>query len=1201
METLCVTDLRLLLQFGSPAASGLGKTSLLGYVFNDKRRKSLFAEATDRSWRDGCTDILFSDQFVMFDIHGTVKDLRLLRSIQLYASVQMIYLTEEDLESDFLHTHILSTIHTIAVVFDSHYDDRSGSTELLRRFEEKFQSLENVLWILAPRLNAQTSLPERVKKRRNKRLRERFSQLLEPVEKETLFRSCFQIQSSFHETIDGTELSNLTPIEPVFDVEKELDRLFSPLTDQTENLLLVTPTSYNRSTTSTLMNNFLHSIQSPSLANDYHTFTISLLNDRTYIELLIVEKYLERWRAAYVPKLREEQDSLRENASELLKRLNQAGKKNITSSEVNDLRQQYESLRMRLKENDDRLMNVDLTVGLICDELFTLWDHIHLTQSTRQIEDWQKTFDLLAKKLAELVSKGFTLHILRGRPLQSQSRLLKMCLKNLYLGDSMAVLTVIGAQSSAKSSLLNSTFGCNFHVSAGRCTIGLYLGLAYYKNTTIIILDTEGLMSLEESGSIFDNQMVTMAVLSSNLVLVNHKGDISSNLEDLIGMSLYAKIQIQSSPFKPRLIFVLRDQTQRDMRVFQQQLKHLKENLQSKGQFLRGSIDEELEMKDVVLMPGAFTEDVDPDYDIAQKWRSEPFAVDINKLRTTLFETLEIQMNETSDTLSLINNLNSYLYSKLIINWKSISDLGEGLLRCQSLHELTVQNELKDLARQIIAEGHQKLQNNAHDLIENLIQRNIELIYENLDRNDQFTPHLWIEQTINQGKSSLNDLIDEQIDIARETYEIETQRTCFAKVKSQWDNIHGSIANLKQYLYEQLEMRILETTLQTNRDYYRREFFQVKNLGETSIETIRLLNQRFTELEEEISISLQTCKRNKEDIITSTLNIYRNIIQTKNEDIRRRSIYNLCPSLDCFEYETILQERQIIIEKFVQPFLQSSEQMNRSVSLLSQTDDRYVMHWFTNGNDSIKNERILHFVIGVLLRRINHRLNIVSLQTAYSDPKMLDELIGIIDSEVHSVKIDTSHVDRPTFIRDLILFMLYLLLEKTNQRFEMKYQQLLKQTLNDLQQIKENVLDQLDANERLVHHGQFFRRILGKEIIREIERINRQKLLGEIHRKLNQHLALDPTDITRHIYRYTMHSQPIDRIAILKLVTDPNYFCVEQLYLTMKTLCQQLIGIYVEETRTMVNNCLILMTELVLRNDCVDTHALHQLIFQQVN
>ncbi|CAF4789311.1 unnamed protein product, partial [Rotaria sp. Silwood2] len=73
-------------------------------------------------------------------------------------------------------------------------------------------------------------------------------------------------------------------------------------------------------------------------------------------------------------------------------------------------------------------------------------------------------------KLAELVYKGFALHILRGRPLQSHSRLLRMCMEKLNFKDSIAILTVIGEQSSAKSSLLNSTFGCNFRVSAGRCT-----------------------------------------------------------------------------------------------------------------------------------------------------------------------------------------------------------------------------------------------------------------------------------------------------------------------------------------------------------------------------------------------------------------------------------------------------------------------------------------------------------------------------------------------------------------------------------------------------------------------------------------------------------------------------------------------------------------------------------------------------------
>ena len=361
-------------------------------------------------------------------------------------------------------------------------------------------------------------------------------------------------------------------------------------------------------------------------------------------------------------------------------------------------------------------MNVDLTVGLLCDELFALWDTIHVTQPAKKIEQLQSEFDLIATKLAELVYKGFALHVLRNRPLQSHSRLLRMSIGKLKLKSSVAVLTVIGEQSSAKSSLLNCTFGCNFRVSAGRCTLGLYLGLAYYKNMTILILDSEGLMSLEESGSIFDNQIVTLAVLSSNLVIINHKGEISSNLENLIGMSLYAKIQIQSSPLKPKLLFVLRDQTQRDTRIFQEQLNRLKENIQNNGKSLQVVIDDELDMKHIVLLTGAFFEHISPDYEIVQKCRTKTFAVDINGLRRTIFESLEDQLNETVNRINLSKKLDAYFYLKLTTNWKSIDDLGEGLLRCQSLYELTVQNELKSVCGMIITDRYNSLQERGNAL-----------------------------------------------------------------------------------------------------------------------------------------------------------------------------------------------------------------------------------------------------------------------------------------------------------------------------------------------------------------------------------------------------------------------------------------------------------------------------------------------------
>ena len=240
------------------------------------------------------------------------------------------------------------------------------------------------------------------------------------------------------------------------------------------------PSSYSRFLSNSIEKDYSRNTQKADIMNDYHKFTISLLNERTYIELLIVEIYLEKWRAAYTPNLRQEQESLRENASVILRQVKQAERENAISPEAKDFRQQYEKIRTQLKEIDNRLMNVDLTFGLLCDELFALWDNIQRTQQSSEIEKRHIEFDLAATKLAELVYKGFALHILRSRPLKSESRMLSMCMEKLSLGNSLAVLTVIGEQSSAKSSLLNSTFGCNFRVSAGRCTIGLYLGKYTY-------------------------------------------------------------------------------------------------------------------------------------------------------------------------------------------------------------------------------------------------------------------------------------------------------------------------------------------------------------------------------------------------------------------------------------------------------------------------------------------------------------------------------------------------------------------------------------------------------------------------------------------------------------------------------------------------------------------------------------------------
>ena len=64
------------------------------------------------------------------------------------------------------------------------------------------------------------------------------------------------------------------------------------------------------------------------------------------------------------------------------------------------------------------------------------------------------------------------------------------------------VLTIIGPQSSGKSTLLNFLFGCDFATSEGRCTRGVYGTFFRFNDQRIsnfegiFVIDTEGLFSL---------------------------------------------------------------------------------------------------------------------------------------------------------------------------------------------------------------------------------------------------------------------------------------------------------------------------------------------------------------------------------------------------------------------------------------------------------------------------------------------------------------------------------------------------------------------------------------------------------------------------------------------------------------------------------------------------------------------------------
>ena len=120
------------------------------------------------------------------------------------------------------------------------------------------------------------------------------------------------------------------------------------------------------------------------------------------------------------------------------------------------------------------------------------------------------------------------------------------------------VISVLGAQSSGKSTLLNFLFGCSFVTLAGRCTMGLYLSLIRVGDQLVGILDSEGILSPDGTREpVFDAQIAMMALACSHVVVVNSRGEVGKPILDLLSVCMFAIKRLSVCQVKPVLAFVV--------------------------------------------------------------------------------------------------------------------------------------------------------------------------------------------------------------------------------------------------------------------------------------------------------------------------------------------------------------------------------------------------------------------------------------------------------------------------------------------------------------------------------------------------------------------------------------------------------------------------------------------------------------------
>lgn len=173
------------------------------------------------------------------------------------------------------------------------------------------------------------------------------------------------------------------------------------------------------------------------------------------------------------------------------------------------------------------------------------------------------------------------------------------------------------------------------------------------------------------------------------------KGEISTNLEKLLGITLYAKKQISSSEFKPSLNFVLRDQNDRNSESsVKNQASKLKVRLVEQASAFNLTLDDimTIETDDVVLLPSAFAEDG------GVKWRNDMFPGDILNLRVNLIGRLH-KMNKCGHSF---NDLNVF-YDSMKSFWSTLEDLGDGILTCRDIFEIKIRKQAATICSSILS------------------------------------------------------------------------------------------------------------------------------------------------------------------------------------------------------------------------------------------------------------------------------------------------------------------------------------------------------------------------------------------------------------------------------------------------------------------------------------------------------------------
>ncbi|XP_073491206.1 up-regulator of cell proliferation-like [Aquarana catesbeiana] len=252
-----------------------------------------------------------------------------------------------------------------------------------------------------------------------------------------------------------------------------------------------------------------------------------------------------------------------------------------------------------LKQLDKKISDSSLGIEHFLRELGQFYEAEYFTVYTKQNNKTTRHFTRFPGIAADLLLDGFPLELIDGDtsniPLQWITDVLTE-LDNKTGGQcKMRVITVLGVQSTGKSTLLNTMFGLQFPVASGRCTRGAFMTLLKMKENFqkelgchfILVIDTEGLKAPElaslEDNYEHDNELATLVVGLSDITIINMAMVNTSEMKDILQNVLHAFLRMKEIGKRPSCQFVhqnvsdvsAHEKNMRDRKKFLEQLDEM--------------------------------------------------------------------------------------------------------------------------------------------------------------------------------------------------------------------------------------------------------------------------------------------------------------------------------------------------------------------------------------------------------------------------------------------------------------------------------------------------------------------------------------------------------------------------------------------------------------------------------------------------